>query len=291
MAAWEGFVSGPWQRNIDTRDFIQRNYTPYTGDDSFLTCPTERTKVLWEKTFALFQAERDKQAPLAIDTETPSAILSHGAGYVEKELELVPGLQTDEPGKRSFYPFGGWKMVEDSFKAYGVEASPELREIFTKYRKTHNQGVFDAYTPEMRLARKTGIITGLPDAYGRGRIIGDYRRVALYGVDRLIEAKEWELRWTEPDVMDEDTIRLREELSEQIRALHELKELGTRYGFDLSRPAANAQEATQWLYTISPPSKSRMAPPCRSDGSPPSSTFTSSGTCSGAIWSNPAPRS
>ncbi|HWI64899.1 MAG TPA: formate C-acetyltransferase [Symbiobacteriaceae bacterium] len=248
MKAWEGFTPGPWQRQIDTRDFIQRNYTAYAGDDSFLVGPTDRTQALWEKVFTLFKAEQAKGAPLAIDTQTPSSILAYGPGYVDKELELITGLQTDEPGKRSFYPYGGWKMVVDAFKAYGVEPAPELGEIFTLHRKTHNQGVFDAYTPEMKLARKTGIITGLPDAYGRGRIIGDYRRVALYGTDRLVAGKELELTWTEPDAMDEATIRQREELAEQIRALGELKAMGARYGLELGRPAENAREAFQWLY-------------------------------------------
>lgn len=248
MKAWEGFAPGPWQRHVDTRDFIQRNYTPYEGDASFLSGPTERTQALWDKVFAMFRAEQTKGAPLQVDTQTPSSILAYGPGYNDKDLELVVGLQTDEPGKRSFYPYGGWKMVEDSFKAYGYEANPELREVFTQHRKTHNQGVFDAYTPEMRLARKSAIITGLPDAYGRGRIIGDYRRVALYGTDRLVEAKIQELRFTEPDCMDEATIRQREELSEQIRALKELKEMAARYGCDISRPAETAQEAVQWLY-------------------------------------------
>jgi formate C-acetyltransferase len=248
MQAWEGFAPGPWQRQIDTRDFIQKNYTPYEGDASFLAGPTERTRALWEKVFAVFQQEQAKQAPLKIDTRTPSTILAYGPGYVDQELEQVVGLQTDEPGKRSFYPLGGWKMVVDSFEAYGYEPDPELAELFTTIRKTHNQGVFDAYTPEMRLARKTAIITGLPDAYGRGRIIGDYRRVALYGIDRLVAGKKQELAQTEPDCMDEATIRLREELTEQIRALGELKAMAAKYGFDISRPAETAKEAIQWLY-------------------------------------------
>jgi formate C-acetyltransferase len=246
--AWADFTPGPWQRIIDVRNFIQMNYTPYEGDGAFLADPTDRTRQLWAKVFAIARAEQAKGGPLKIDTDTPSTILSYGAGYVDRELELIAGLQTDEPGKRSFYPLGGWRMVEDSFQAYGFEADPHWGEVFTRFRKTHNQGVFDAYTPEMKLVRKSGIITGLPDAYGRGRIIGDYRRVALYGVDRLIEAKQSELRWTEPDIMDESAIRLREELAEQARALGELKEMAARYGFDISRPAANAPEAVQWLY-------------------------------------------
>ncbi len=248
MRAWEGFQGGRWQRHVDTRDFIQANYTPFEGDASFLTGPTEQTKALWEKVFAIFKAEQAKKGPLEIDTTTPSTILAYGPGYVDRELELIVGLQTDAPGKRGFYPNGGWRMVEDSMEAYGYKADPRWAEVFTQFRKTHNQGVFDAYTPEMKLARKSAIITGLPDAYGRGRVIGDYRRVALYGVDRLIEAKEDELSWTEPDQMDESTIRLREEVAEQIRALHELKEMGNRYGLDLGRPAENAREAIQWLY-------------------------------------------
>ncbi|MGE5675805.1 MAG: formate C-acetyltransferase, partial [Mycobacterium leprae] len=248
MRAWEGFAPGAWQRQIDTRDFIQKNYTPYAGDSSFLAGPTERTRALWEKVFAIFKEEQRRQAPLKIDTQTPSNILAYGPGYVDQALELIVGLQTDEPGKRSFYPKGGWRMVEDSFEAYGEKADPAMAQFYSNERKTHNQGVFDAYTPEMRTARKTAIITGLPDAYGRGRIIGDYRRVALYGVDRLVQAKKQELAYTEPDVMDESTIQLREELSEQIRALGELKAEGARYGLELSRPAETAREAIQWTY-------------------------------------------
>jgi len=246
--AWEGFIPGMWRQRIDVRDFIQRNYTPYEGDDAFLTGPTERTRTLWEKVFAVLKQEQAAHAPLEIDPKTPSSILAYGPGYVDRDLELIVGLQTDRPGKRSIYPCGGWRMVEASLEAYGMEADPDLRQIFTDYRKTHNQGVFDVYTPEMRLARKSGIITGLPDAYGRGRIIGDYRRVALYGVDNLIRAKEQELAWTEPDAMDEPAIQLREELREQIRALHELKEMAARYGCDVGRPAATALEAVQWTY-------------------------------------------
>lgn len=241
--AWEGFIPGMWRQRIDVRDFIQRNYTPYEGDDSFLTGPTERTRALWEKVFAILKQEQAAHAPLEIDPKTPSSILAYGPGYVDRDLELIVGLQTDRPGKRSIYPLGGWRMVEASLEAYGMEADPDLRRVFTEHRKTHNQGVFDVYTPEMRLARKSGIITGLPDAYGRGRIIGDYRRVALYGVDNLIRAKEVELAWTERDAMDEAAIRLREELREQIRALHELKEMAARYGCDVGRPAATAREA------------------------------------------------
>lgn len=248
MRAWEGFVPGDWQRKVDVRGFIQLNYTPYEGDGSFVTGPTERTKALWAQVFELFKAEQAKKAPLKIETKTASSILAFGPGYVDQELELVRGLQTDEPGKRAAYPAGGIRMVQDSMEAYGIEAYPEMVEIYTKHRKTHNQGVFDVYTPEMRLARRTGIITGLPDAYGRGRIIGDYRRVALYGVDQLIRFKQQEQAETQPCNFDEATIRLREELADQLRALHELKEMGAQYGCDLGRPAENAQEAVQWTY-------------------------------------------
>jgi len=248
LKAWEGFVPGTWQRHIDVRDFIQKNYTPYEGDDAFLAGPTGRTRMLWEKVFAIFRAEQAKGGPLEAETEVPAGILAYGPGYVDRELELIVGLQSDRPGKRGIYPFGGYRMVADSLEAYGYQPDARLEAIFTRYRKTHNQGVFDAYTPEMRLARKSGIITGLPDAYGRGRIIGDYRRVALYGVEMLVEHKQAELRGTNPDTMDEVTIRLREELSEQIRALGELTEMAARYGCDVRRPAATAREAIQWLY-------------------------------------------
>ncbi len=246
--AWEGFIPGIWRQRIDVADFIRRNYTPYEGDATFLTGPTERTRALWEKVFAITRAEQANHGLLDADSRTPASILAFGPGYVDPALELIVGLQTDLPGKRAIYPYGGWRMVEDSLSAYDKEPDPALRTIFTQYRKTHNQGVFDAYTPEMKLARKSGIITGLPDAYGRGRIIGDYRRVALYGVDNLIRAKEQEQDWTQPDQMDEATIRLREELAEQIRALHELKQMAQLYGFDISRPATSAHEAVQWLY-------------------------------------------
>lgn len=248
MRAWESFVPGDWQRKVDVRGFIQLNYTPYEGDGSFVAGPTERTSALWTKVFDLFKAEQAKKAPLKIETKTASSILAFGPGYVDQELELVRGLQTDEPGKRAAYPAGGIRMVQDSMEAYGEEADPEMIEIYTKHRKTHNQGVFDVYTPEMRMARKTGIITGLPDAYGRGRIIGDYRRVALYGIDQLIKLKKQEQADTEPCNFDESTIRLREELADQLRALNELKEMGAQYGCDLGRPAENAQEAVQWTY-------------------------------------------
>ncbi len=245
---WEGFTPGRWSNtSINVRDFIHKNYTPYDGDESFLEGPTEATKALWEQVMELSRQEREAGGVLDMDTKIVSTITSHGPGYLNKELEKIVGFQTDKPFKRSLQPFGGIRMAQQACKEYGYTVDPEVVDIFTKYRKTHNQGVFDVYTPEMRLARKSAILTGLPDAYGRGRIIGDYRRVALYGVDMLIADKEHQkangfVRMTSKN------IRLREELSEQIRALGELKELGNIYGFDISRPAKNAQEAVQWLY-------------------------------------------
>ena len=246
--AWKDFKDGIWKDKIDVRDFIQSNYTPYEGDDKFLTGATENTKKLWTQVMELNKKERENGGVLDVDTKTVSGINAYKAGYLNKDLEKIVGFQTDEPFKRAVMPFGGIRMVESSCKAYGFEVDDEIKEIFTKYRKTHNQGVFDAYTNDMRLARKAGIITGLPDAYGRGRIIGDYRRVALYGVDRLIEVKKCEKNELDNEEMTEDVIRLREELSEQIRALEQLKEMGQSYGFDISKPATNAKEAIQWLY-------------------------------------------
>ncbi|MCR5306931.1 MAG: formate C-acetyltransferase [Oscillospiraceae bacterium] len=245
---WEGFQPGRWSNSsVNVRDFIQRNITPYDGDESFLEGPTEATKTLWEQVMELSRQEREAGGVLDMDTKIISTITSHKAGYLDKSLEKIVGLQTDKPFKRALQPFGGIRMAQQACKEYGYEVDPSVVEIFTKYRKTHNQGVFDAYTPEMRLARKSAILTGLPDAYGRGRIIGDYRRVALYGIDKLIADKEHQkathfVRMTSPN------IQLREELSEQIRALGDLKELGRIYGCDISRPAKNAQEAVQWLY-------------------------------------------
>lgn len=248
MNAWQGFKTGRWTKEIDVRGFIQENYTPYEGDDSFLAGATENTKKLWDKAMALFKQERDNGGTLDVDVDTVSAINAYAPGYLDKDLETVVGFQTDAPLKRAVMPFGGIKMVENSCKAYGFEVNPEISEIFTKYRKTHNQGVFDAYTSEMRAARKSGIITGLPDAYGRGRIIGDYRRVALYGVDRLIEDKINQKETLEVSCIDEAVIRLREEISDQIKALQELKNMAMTYGFDISKPATNSKEAVQWLY-------------------------------------------
>ena len=241
------FVSGKWEQEINVRDFIQKNYTPYYGNADFLAEPTEATNKLWERCCFLLQKEREEGGVLDMDTKIVSTITSHNAGYINKELETIVGLQTDKPLKRSMQPFGGIRMAETACRSYGYEVEPEISEIFTKYRKTHNQGVFDVYTPEMKAARHSAIITGLPDAYGRGRIIGDYRRVALYGIDRLIEDKKEQFKSLEGE-MTPDRIQLREEITEQIRALNEMKELGSIYGFDISKPARNAKEAIQWLY-------------------------------------------
>lgn len=245
---WEGFTAGRWcDEEINVREFIQLNYTPYEGDDSFLAAPTAATTKLWDEVSELMRQERDNGGALDMDTDIVSSVTSHGAGYIDKDLEQIVGLQTDKPLKRAFMPFGGIRMAETSCESYGYTPSPKLNEIFTKYRKTHNQGVFDIYTPEMRLARKSAIITGLPDAYGRGRIIGDYRRVALYGIDRLIEDKKQQKSQLE-DVMTAETMQLREELQEQINALGDMKAMADAYGCDISQPAKNAKEAVQWLY-------------------------------------------
>ena len=245
--AWEGFVGGAWEKTIDVRDFIQKNYTPYEGDESFLAGPTESTTKLWSEVMDLFQKERENGGVLDMDTKLVSTVDSHEAGYIDKDLETIVGLQTDKPLKRSLQPFGGIRMAEEACKAYGYEVDPEITYIFTHYRKTHNEGVFDVYTPEMRAARHNAIITGLPDAYGRGRIIGDYRRVALYGIDRLIEDKNYQKAVTS-GTMTEEKIRLREELADQIKALKGLKEMAKIYGYDISGPATTAKEAIQWLY-------------------------------------------
>ena len=245
--AWDGFVGGNWQRAVDVRDFIQKNYTPYDGDDSFLAGPTEATTKLWADVMDLFAQETANGGVLDMDTKQVSTITSHQAGYIEKPLEQIVGLQTDKPLKRALMVDGGVRMAMAACKAYGYEVDPEIVDFYTYRRKTHNAGVFDVYTEDMRKCRHSHIITGLPDAYGRGRIIGDYRRVALYGVDALITDKTNQKNGT-GTIMDEKTIRHREELSEQIRALKELKQLGEIYGFDLSRPAENFKEAVQWLY-------------------------------------------
>ncbi|RKW16064.1 MAG: formate C-acetyltransferase [Catonella sp.] len=248
MEQWQGFKGKKWQEEIDVRDFIQQNYTLYEGDDSFLAGPTQATKDLWAQVMDLNKQEREAGGVLDTDSSIVSTITSHGPGYLDKDKEQVVGFQTDKPFKRGLQPFGGIRMSEKAAESYGFHVDPEVSHIFTEYRKTHNQGVFDVYTPEMRAARKSGIITGLPDAYGRGRIIGDYRRVALYGVDRLMEEKLKDYNNIGCDVMTNDILQLREELSEQYRSLKDLKKLGEIYGFDISKPATTAKEAFQWLY-------------------------------------------
>ena len=244
---WEGFEHGTWVREINLRSFINHNYTPYDGDEAFLEGPTETTKELWNQVLELSKEEREKGGVLDMDTKVISTITSHGPGYLNKDKEKIVGFQTDKPFKRALMPYGGIRMAEKACSDNGYTVDPEISEFFKIHRKTHNAGVFDAYTPEMRACRSSHIITGLPDAYGRGRIIGDYRRVALYGVDRLIEDKE-EQKQTTRSTMYAEIIRDREELSEQIRALHQLKEMAMSYGFDISKPAKNTQEAIQWLY-------------------------------------------
>ena len=243
---WDGFKSGLWQKEINVRDFIQQNYDPYDGDESFLAPATDRTKKIWAQLNELFVEER-KKGVLDI-SQIPSSITAHAPGYIDKDNEIIVGLQTDAPLKRAIMPNGGFRMVLTSLKTYGYEPDPHVVETFTKYRKTHNEGVFDAYTADMRACRSSHILTGLPDAYGRGRIIGDYRRVPLYGVARLIERKEEEKRSLDAAMSTEEIIRDREELSEQIRALKELQQMAASYGFDISGPARTAREAVQWLY-------------------------------------------
>ncbi|KMP33578.1 formate acetyltransferase [Bacillus cereus] len=245
--AWENFKGEKWKAEIDVRDFILNNVNVFEGDESFLAGATEATKQLWDQVMDLTKKERENGGVLDMDTKIVSSITSHEPGYLNKDIEKVVGFQTEKPFKRSLQPYGGIRMAEQACESYGYEMDKELSRIFRDWRKTHNQGVFDAYTPEMRNARKSGVITGLPDAYGRGRIIGDYRRVALYGIDHLIEAKKADLNLT-GGVMSEETMRLREELSEQMRALQELKQMAASHGFDISKPATNTQEAFQWLY-------------------------------------------
>ena len=246
---WKGFKKGDWESEINVRDFIQHNYTPYEGDGTFLSGTTEKTKKLWNEVLELYKQEHDAPGGvLDIDTKTVSTVSAHDAGYIDKDLEDIVGLQTDKPLKRAIMPFGGIRIVEKSCEAYGRKVDPETDEIFHKYRKTHNDGVFSVYTPDIRAARSSHLITGLPDGYGRGRIIGDYRRVALYGVDVLIEEKKSELDAINVDELTEEVIREREEISEQIKALNELKVMAAKYGFDISKPATNAKEAVQWLY-------------------------------------------
>ncbi len=246
---WDGFSSGDWKSEINVRDFIQHNYSPYEGDSKFLTKPTEKTQKLWNEVLDLYKKEHDAPGGvLDIDTKTVSTINSHDAGYIDKDLEQIVGLQTDKPLKRAIMPFGGIRIVEKSCEAYGRKVDDEVEKIFHNYRKTHNDGVFDAYTPDIRAARSSHLITGLPDGYGRGRIIGDYRRVALYGVDYLIECKKQDLEILNTDELTENIIREREEINEQIRALNSLKQMAEKYGYDISKPASNSKEAVQWLY-------------------------------------------
>jgi formate C-acetyltransferase len=244
---WRGFTEGRWQQAVDVRDFVIRNVTPYTGDESFLAGPTARTQAVWAKLQPYFQEEQRKGV-LDVDATTPSTLLAHDPGWIDRDNEVIVGLQTDKPFRRAIFPAGGLRMVEAGLKAAGFPADAAVHEAFTRYRKTHNEGVFDAYTPEIMRCRKSGIITGLPDAYGRGRIIGDYRRVALYGTDRLLAAKHEERAQLDDMWPNEEVIRSREELAEQMRALADLAEMGRRYGCDLARPAETAQEAVQWTY-------------------------------------------
>ena len=250
--AWQDFIAGDWETTIDVRDFIQKNYTPYEGDGAFLAPATAATTKLWDEVMEGIKVENRTKAPYKIDSQVVSGINSHEAGYIDKDLEVVVGLQTDEPLKRSIMPYGGLKMVMDSCRIYNSPLNPDVEKAFTEYRKTHNQGVFDVYTPDIRRCRKSGVLTGLPDAYGRGRIIGDYRRVALYGIDRLMEDKVEQFNSLQADLEAgkdlEATIRLREEIVEQHRALGQMKAMAERYGFDISGPAKNAREAVQWTY-------------------------------------------
>ena len=250
--AWEGFVGGDWQNEVNVRDFIQKNYTPYEGDESFLADATPATTALWDKVMEGIKIENKTHEPLDFDTDNPSTITSHKPGYINKELEKIVGLQTDAPLKRAIMPYGGIKMVKGSCEVYGRQLDPEVEHIFTEYRKTHNQGVFDVYTPDILRCRKSGVLTGLPDAYGRGRIIGDYRRLAVYGIDYLMADKKKQFDSLQARLeRGEDiqaTIQLREEIAEQHRALGKMKEMAASYGFDISNPATNAQEAVQWTY-------------------------------------------
>ena len=248
---WNGFDGRLWKQEINVRDFIQKNYTPYDGDESFLVGPTEATNKLWGKLQELQKEERAKGGVLDMETEVVSGLTAYGPGYIDesmKELEKVVGIQTDKPLKRAFMPYGGIKMAEQACENYGYKVNPELHKIFTDYHKTHNQAVFDCYTPEMRAARKSHIITGLPDTYGRGRIVGDYRRVALYGIDVLIKEKEKDKENCGINTMTDNVIRLKEEIAEQIKALKGMKEMAAVYGYDISQPAKDAHEAVQWLY-------------------------------------------
>ena len=251
-AAWANFIAGDWENSVNVRDFIQKNYTPYEGDGSFLAPATPATTKLWDSVMEGVKEENRTKAPLKIDADIVSGINSHAPGYIDKNLEVVVGLQTDEPLKRAIMPYGGIKMVMDSCKIYDTPLNEQVKKAFTEYRKTHNQGVFDVYTPDIRRCRKSGVLTGLPDAYGRGRIIGDYRRVALYGIDFLMADKVKQFNSFQADLEAgkdlEETIRRREEIAEQHRALGQMKEMAAAYGYDISGPATNAKEAVQWTY-------------------------------------------
>lgn len=243
---WNNFNPGEWEYTINVRDFIQKNYTEYRGDSNFLAGPTQRTTNIWNKVLELYKKEKEKGGVLSVST-IPSSITAHEAGYIDKENELIFGLQTEEPLRRAIMPKGGIRIVEQSLAAYGIETPPELNKIFNEYAKTHNQGVFDVYTPQIRKMRRSHLLTGLPDGYGRGRIIGDYRRVALYGVNVLLEEKEKEFNSLENEI-NEENIRLREEIKEQWNSLNELKVMANKYGYDISRPASNSREVIQWTY-------------------------------------------
>ena len=245
---WKDFNSGNWKKEIDVRDFIQKNYTPYEEDESFLTEPTEKTKKLWNKVLELYKKEKENGGVLAVSADIASRISSHDAGYIDKDLEEIVGLQTDEPLKRAIMPEGGIRIVEKSCSAYDVKVGEKIEDIYHNYRRTHNDGVYAAYTPEIRTARREHLITGLPDGYGRGRIIGDYRRVALYGIDVLIADKQEQYKMCTSELITEDIIRNREEIHDQIAALEELKVMAAKYGIDISKPAGTAKEAIQWLY-------------------------------------------
>ncbi|MDN6832745.1 MAG: bifunctional pyruvate/2-ketobutyrate formate lyase, partial [Enterobacterales bacterium] len=250
--AWNGFAGTEWKGSINVRDFIQNNYTPYEGDESFLSTATEATTKLWEKVMEGVRIENSTHAPVDFDNDIATTITAHAPGYIHQDLEKIVGLQTEKPLKRALFPFGGINMIESSFEAYNRKLDPNFKYLFTDIRKTHNQGVFDVYSPEMMRCRKSGVLTGLPDGYGRGRIIGDYRRVALYGIRYLIRERELQFAdlqgKLEKGIQLEQVIRQREELAEQRRALKQIQEMAAKYGFDISRPAQNAQEAIQWLY-------------------------------------------
>ncbi|MEV6926634.1 pyruvate formate lyase family protein, partial [Dactylosporangium sp. NPDC051485] len=246
LVAWRGFRGGRWRDEVDVAGFVRANVRPYEGDGGFLAGPTERTQHVWGVLTGMFPAERERGV-YDVDARTPAGITAHAPGYIDREHELIVGLQTDAPLRRAIMPFGGLRMVENGLRAYGYELDPAVKEIFTRYRKTHNAAVFDAYTPQILAARKAHVITGLPDAYGRGRIIGDYRRVALYGVDFLVEAKRRDKASLDHHAASPDVVRDREELAEQLRALGELKAMAASYGYDISKPARTAREAIQWL--------------------------------------------